>query len=87
VKLSPEEAEKRFLEMGMTEHYAKFMTGLEIETARGMEEKMWEEAKWTTESVTGRRATRFDVWAKENKKAWKGVNRREVGGESGRFSG
>ena len=56
--------------MSITKHYAKFMTGLEIGTAKGGEQKMGREAKGEVEGVTGGKAVLFDVWVSESKEAW-----------------
>ncbi len=66
VKLTQKESEMRYHEdLGMPEHFAKFMAGLEARTADGAEEVIFEAG--TVGKVTGKRAMRFEEWVEENR--------------------
>ena len=66
VKLSEEQRVRRYLDVGMPEHYAKMLTYLEVTTANGAEER----SNGVVERVTGRPPQKFDAWVEENKAAW-----------------
>ena len=51
---------------GVPEHYAKFLTALEVSAAGGSEDKMND----VVEKVTGRAPKNFDSFAQENKTVW-----------------
>ena len=66
VKLSEEEQVRRLLDVGMPEHFAKFVTSLEVKSSKGMEERTSD----AVEKVTGRPPQTFDAWVQYNKTAW-----------------
>lgn len=66
VKLSDEEVVKRYEASGLPEFMAKFLTFLEVETGKGMEERSDD----SVERVTGRPALNFNSWVQQNKKKW-----------------
>lgn len=66
VKLSEEERTKKLMSFGLPEDYAKFLTYLEVTSARGSEDMMND----AVEKVTGRRPQTFDAFANENMAVW-----------------
>ncbi len=66
VKLSGEERLQGYLEIGLSEFYAKFLTWLEVGCANGSEERLDD----AVEQVTGRPPQKFDSWVEENKLTW-----------------
>ena len=65
VRLAKDERIKKFQEMGMPEHFAHFLAGIEVMSANGGEERMND----AVERVTGRPPMNFDDWVQENKAA------------------
>ncbi|OMP83221.1 putative oxidoreductase yesF [Diplodia seriata] len=66
MKLTGEERKKGLLEYGMAEHFADFLTELELMAARGEEAHEGNDV----EKVTGRRPQSFDDFARKNRAAW-----------------
>ena len=66
IKLSEEEQIQRMIKSVMPEHYAKFLTSLEVRSANGREETMNDDV----EKVTGRPPQKFDALVQENKAVW-----------------
>lgn len=66
IKLSEEEKVQRQLKNGVPEFFARFLTYLEVTTARGDENRLNEVVK----QVTGRSPQTFDQFALEAKEAW-----------------
>ena len=54
------------IKSGMPEHYAKFLTSLEVRSANGREGTMNDDI----EKVTGRPPQKFDAFVQENKAVW-----------------
>ena len=63
VKVSETERVQQYLDKGLPEFYAKFLTSLEVGSAGGMEERVTDDV----ERVTGRPPQKFDDWVQENK--------------------
>ncbi|KAH7913742.1 hypothetical protein BJ138DRAFT_1133892 [Hygrophoropsis aurantiaca] len=68
VKLSEEQNVQRYLNLGLPEVYAKFLTSLEIGSADGMEERLKDDHD--VERVTGRPPLTFDSWVYQHASAW-----------------
>jgi hypothetical protein len=66
VKLPEEQMVQRFLNLGLPEHYAKFLASIEVTTANGVEERL----NGDVERVIGRPPQTFDAWVQQNKTAW-----------------
>lgn len=66
VKPTEEERKKALTDAGMPQHYADFLTSLELIAARG--EEAWEGND--VEKVTGKPPISFDEFAKSKKAAW-----------------
>ncbi|KAB2573232.1 Agroclavine dehydrogenase [Lasiodiplodia theobromae] len=66
LKLTGEERRKGLKEHGMAEHFADFVTELELMTSRGEEEFEGNDV----EKVTGRPPQSFDEFARRNRAAW-----------------
>ncbi|KAI9799637.1 MAG: hypothetical protein M1833_003952 [Piccolia ochrophora] len=66
VKLTGDKSAERYVGLGMPEHYAKFLSFLEVGAAGGMEDNLND----TVERVTGRPPQKFDDWVQQNKRAW-----------------
>ncbi|OZJ04494.1 hypothetical protein BZG36_02663 [Bifiguratus adelaidae] len=66
VKLTDEQRTQRFMSYGLPEHYANFLTSLEVSAASGVEDRMND----AVERVTGRPSQKFDVFAQQHKTAW-----------------
>lgn len=66
LKLTGEERRKGLKEHGMAEHFADFVTELELMTSRGEEEFEGNDV----EKVTGKPPQSFDEFARRNRAAW-----------------
>lgn len=66
VKLSEEQAIQRYMNLGLAEFHAKFLTSLEVASANGAEERTND----AVEQVTGRPPQKFDAWVQQKKRAW-----------------
>lgn len=66
VKLTGDEAVEYNLKIGFPESYAKWVSSLEVGTAKSGENR----SNHVVEEVTGRPPQSFDAWLEENKKAW-----------------
>lgn len=66
VRLTEEERLQRYKSVGVPEDLAKFLTYLEVATAKGLAERL----NGVVERVTGQPAQTFDAFAEENKAAW-----------------
>jgi len=66
VKLTEEQRYQGLLSAGLPDHFARFMTNLEV-LAKGGEEDRMNDA---VEKVTGRPPKSFDTFAQENKAVW-----------------
>ena len=66
VRCSGDQMVQRYMDMGLPEYWAKFMSFLEVASADGMEER----SNDAVEQVTGRPPQKFDAWVQENKTAW-----------------
>ena len=66
IKFSEEEQIQRMIKSGVPEHFAKFLTSLEVRSANEREETMNDDV----EKVTGRPRQKFDAFVQENKAVW-----------------
>lgn len=66
VKLTGDQRIQKYIEHGMPEEHARFLTFLELQSADGKEEKTND----VVEQVSGRPGQTFDAFAEENKAAW-----------------
>lgn len=66
VKLNEEQKFQSLVKVGVPEHFAKFLTYLEVSAAGGEEDRMND----AVEQVTGRPPKTFDTFAQENKAVW-----------------
>lgn len=65
-KPTEEERKKSLLAAGLPQHYADFVTYLEVLAAQGHEERQGDDV----EKVTGKPPQSFDAFAQKNKAAW-----------------
>lgn len=66
VRLTEEQKVQDFVSHGVPDHYAKFLTSLEVSAADGGQEITND----VVEKVTGRRPKNFDTFTQEKKAAW-----------------
>lgn len=66
VKLTEEQRTQQLIGDGLPEHYAKFLTFLEVSAAQGAEDRMDD----AVERVTGRPPQNFDAFAQQHMAAW-----------------
>lgn len=66
IKLSDDQRTQQLMSFGLPEHYAKFLTFLEVSSANGAEDRMND----AVERVCGRPPQTFDAFAQQNKAVW-----------------
>lgn len=66
MKLTEEERLQDLMSYGLSDHYAKFLTSLELSAAGGEEDRMND----VVEKLTGRRPKHFGTFAQENMAVW-----------------
>ncbi|KAF2145480.1 uncharacterized protein K452DRAFT_283834 [Aplosporella prunicola CBS 121167] len=66
VKLSPEERKQQLMGFGLEEHFARFLTDLEADAAKGVEAREGDAVL----RVTGKKPVTFDEFAEEVREAW-----------------
>lgn len=66
VKLSSEDRFQSLVGVGLPDHFARFLTNIEVASAGGFETHQND----VVEKVTGRSPKTFDAYALENRAAW-----------------